>query len=94
MKYSYDEAKRQRVIEERGLDLADAGTVFEGFYLSRVDEKHSEAEQRTITVGELNGDVVVVMVWTPRPGERRIITMWKANDKERRKYHEQRDRSG
>ena len=94
MRYSYDEAKRQKVLDERGLDLADAGTVFEGFYLSRVDEKHSETEQRTITVGELNGDIVVVLVWTPRPGERRIITMWKANEKERRKYHEQRDRSG
>ena len=94
MRYSYDEDKRQKTLETRGLDLADARTVFEGFYLSRVDHKHSETEERTITVGELNGDIVVVLVWTPRPGERRIITMWKANDKERRKYHEQRDRSG
>lgn len=94
MQYTYDEAKRLTVLSERGLDLADAGAVFEGFYLSRVDEKHSETEQRTITVGLINGEVVVVVIWTPRPGERRIITMWKANEKERRKYHEQRDRSG
>jgi len=94
MRYTYDEDKRQKVLEERGLDLADAGTVFEGFYLSRVDAKHSEIEQRTITVGQLYDDIVVILVWNPRPGERRIITMWKANEKERRKYHEQRDRSG
>jgi uncharacterized DUF497 family protein len=93
MRYSYDQSKRDKVLEERGLDLADAGQVFEGFYLSRDDTKHSDGEQRTQTLGMLSGELVLV-VWAPRPGERRIITMWKANEKERRKYHEQRDRSG
>lgn len=94
MRYTYDENKRQIVLKKRGLDLADAGTVFDGFYLSREDHQHSEMEARTFTVGELNGDIVVVVIWTPRPGERRIITMWKANERERNRYHEQRDRSG
>lgn len=94
MRYSYDENKRQLVLNQRGLDLADAGQVFEGFYLTRVDDKHSANEQRSITVGLLNDQVVVLVVWTPRNGERRIITMWKANERERQKYHEQRDRSG
>ncbi|AJP72748.1 BrnT family toxin [Sphingomonas hengshuiensis] len=94
MRYSYDEAKRARILQERGLDLADAERVFEGFYLSRADVKHSGEERRTITVGMLNDEVVVLVIWTPRDGERRIITMWKANEKERKRYHEQRDRSG
>lgn len=94
MRYSYDESKRARVLQDRGLDLADAAQVFEGFYLSRADPKHSRDEQRTITVGMMRDEVVVLVVWTPRPGERRIITMWKANDKERRHYHEQRRRHG
>ena len=94
MRYSYDPDKRRIVLEERGLDLADAWRVFEGFYLSRADAKHSDVEQRIITVGMLNDDVVVLVVWAPRPGERRIVTMWKANDRERRRYNEQRDRSG
>lgn len=94
MRYSYDEAKRAKIVEERGLDRADAWQVFEGFYLSRADAKHSDEEQRTITVGVLDGEIVVLVVWTLRDDERRIITMWKANDKERQKYHEERDRSG
>ncbi|MBB5687528.1 BrnT family toxin [Sphingobium boeckii] len=82
------------MIAERGLDLADAKQVFSGFYLSRADTKHSGEEQRTITVGMINDEVVVIVVWTPRENERRIITMWKANEKERQKYYEQRDRPG
>ena len=94
IRYSYDENKRAKLLQERGLDLADAPQVFEGFYLSRADLKHSDEEQRTITVGMLNGDLVVLVVWTAREGERRIITMWKADDKERQRYHQQRDRYG
>jgi uncharacterized DUF497 family protein len=93
MRYIYDPSKQQKVLEERGLDLADASKVFEGFYLSRADEKHSDVEERVNTLGMLDDELVLV-IWTPRDGERRIITMWKANEKERRKYHEQRDRSG
>jgi uncharacterized DUF497 family protein len=93
MRYSYDQDKRNKVLEERGLDLADASKVFEGFYLSRADEKHSVVEKRVNTLGMLDGELVLV-IWTPRDDERRIITMWKANEKERRKYHERRDRSG
>ena len=93
MRYSYDQDKRSKVLKERGLDLADASKVFEGFYLSRADEKHSAVEKLVNTLGMLDGELVLV-IWTPRDGECRIITMWKANEKERRKYHERRDRSG
>lgn len=67
--------------------------MFDGFHLSRRDDKHSEIEERFVSVGVLGEDVVLV-VWTPRPGSRRIVTMWKANDKERTAYHQQRDRHG
>ena len=93
VRYSYDEHKRAKVLEERGLDLADAPSVFDGFLLSRDDAKHSHEEKRTITVGMLRDQLVVLVVWTPRPGERRIITMWKANERERQRYDEQRNRS-
>jgi len=92
MKISYDENKRQKVLEDRGLDLANAGQVFEGFYLSRADPKHSDVEPRTIKVGMLGNEIVVLLVWTPRNGERRIITMWKANEKERERYFAERER--
>ena len=94
MLHNYDEDKRAMILAERGLDLADAPQVFAGFYLPRADLKHSGVERRTITVGMLDSEEVVLIVWTTRESERRIITMWKANDKERQRYHEQRDHHG
>ena len=92
MRHSFDPSKRQKVLEERGLDLADAEQVFEGFHLTRRDDNHSDDEDRSITLGRL-GDEIVLVVWAPRSGERRIITMWKANAKERQKY-QLREQSG
>ena len=42
-------------------------------------------EDRFITVGWLDGDMIV-MVWTPRGKVRRIISMRKANDREKTLY--------
>lgn len=94
MRHTYDDEKRIKVLEKHNLDLADAWQVFEGFHLSRADDKHSDKEDRVITIGALSDGKVVLVVWAPRPGERRIITMWICNGKERQKYHERRDRSG
>jgi len=91
MEIEYDPAKRDQVLEERGLDMARCGEAFDGFHLTRRDDKHSDEEDRFISVGKLDGDVVI-MVWTPRDILRRIVTMWKANDNERKKYEEARKR--
>jgi uncharacterized DUF497 family protein len=93
MRITFDHAKRVTVREERQLDLADAGQVFEGFHLTRSDDAHSDHEERFKTVGDLN-DVVVLIIWTIREDSRRIITMWKANEKERAAYHRRREQSG
>lgn len=89
----YDLAKREAVLRDRGLDMADAGEIFERFHLTRADEKHSDAEERLISVGMMGGQPVIA-VWTWREDDRRIVTMWKANDKEREIYRRQRDRYG
>jgi uncharacterized protein len=93
MRISYDPAKRDRVLAERQLDFADAAKVFEGFHLTRRDERHSEVEDRFISIGVL-GDDVIIIVWTERDEDRRIVTMWKANERERTAYWRERARSG
>ncbi|MBA4162775.1 MAG: hypothetical protein C0515_11990 [Novosphingobium sp.] len=91
MEIEYDPAKRDQVLAERGLDMARCDEAFGGFHLTRHDDKHSEAEDRYISVGKLDADVVII-VWTPRDTLRRIVTMWKANDNERQKFEEARGR--
>jgi len=57
---------------------------------STAEARTSTAENRVITIGFLD-DTMVVLVWTPRRGAHRVVSMRKANEKERERY---RDRLG
>jgi uncharacterized DUF497 family protein len=88
MAVSFDPAKRDTTLAERGLDFADAEQVFAGLVIENVDDRFDYGEERWITVGHLGGRMVVI-VWTPRNGDRQIISMRKANDRERKRYGKQ-----
>ena len=65
--------------------MARAGEVFDGPTLTVEDDRHNYGETRYITVGFLD-DAMVVLVWTPRNDRYRIISMRKANERERKHY--------
>ncbi len=92
MEIEYDPAKRDVVLAARGLDMARCGEAFDGFHLTKLDDRHSEHEQRFRSFASLD-DTVVIIAWTPRGKLRRIKTMWKANDRERQSYRLARERS-
>jgi len=82
VRITYDPAKREETLRERGLDFKDAANVFAGNHLDVLDTRHDYGEDRYITFGFLR-DRMVALVWTPRgKAARRIISMRKANDKE------------
>jgi uncharacterized DUF497 family protein len=85
MRIEFDEAKRNKTLAERDLDFARAAEVFEGAHFTAQDDSQDYAEDRFITVGHLDARLVV-MVWTPRDEGRRIISMRKANDREKAFY--------
>ena len=85
MPIGFDEAKRAATLIARGLDMARAGEVFAGATLTVEDDRRDYGEDRFITIGFLDGAMVVV-VWTPREGAYRIISMRKANERERALY--------
>lgn len=93
MKIEYDPAKRQRTLEERGLDFDSISSVFDGFYLVRTDNRKEHGEVRYIMLGALD-DKPVVCVWTPRGDAVRIISMRIADDDEREIYRRELERSG
>lgn len=68
----FDEVKRAVTLRARGLDMARAGDVFAGSTLTVEDDRRDYGEHRFITVGFLDGEMVVV-VWTLRGDARRII---------------------
>ncbi len=93
MRIEFDHAKRDHVLAERGIDIARAGELFDGFHLTRKDENHSLHEDRFHSIGMIDDDIIIV-TWAPRNDLHRIVTMWKANDREREKYRQARDGPG
>ena len=85
MDIEFDQDKRDITLQERGLDFADAAAVFAGPGATTEDRRQDYGEPRYITFGILNTRLVA-LVWTPRGGKRRIISMRYANDREKRKY--------
>ena len=85
MDIEFDPDKRDKTMAERGIDFARAAEVFAGRHFTAEDLREDYAEPRYITVGKLDGRMVV-MVWTPRGEARRIISMRKANEREIAKF--------
>lgn len=82
---SFDTNKRDKTLQERGLDFGDAGKIFAGLTRTLPDTRKDYGEDRYITMGHI-GTVCVVLVWTPRDGTRRIISMRRADEKEERNW--------
>jgi uncharacterized protein len=81
----FDTVKREKTLLERGLDFADADKIFTGIHFIARDDRFDYGEERFITVGLVDGRIVVI-VWTPRNDARRIISMRYANDLEISRY--------
>ncbi len=60
-------------------------TCFADATLTVEDDRQDYGEVRYITIGFLD-EAMVVLVWTRRAAARRIISMRKANERERRLY--------
>jgi uncharacterized protein len=84
MKITFDPAKREATLTHRGLDLADAGKVFEGDHATWDSDNSGTDDVRSITAGWLDGRMVVI-VWTLRNDATHIISMRHCYAKEERK---------
>jgi uncharacterized DUF497 family protein len=85
MKIEFDQAKQEKTLAERDLDFARLDEVFSGVHFTAQDLRQDYTEDRFITMGDLD-DRLVVLVWTPRDEVRRVISMRKANDREKAFY--------
>ncbi len=83
----FDSAKSEQVFEERGFDLAYASRLFPGYVLEREDTREGYGERRFKVIGELLGDVLVI-IYTPRGGTCRLITAWAADRVDTELWHD------
>jgi hypothetical protein len=88
MEYEWDEAKRVTNLYKHGIDFTDVPTVFDGDIVTVEDDRYSYGEQRFVTFGLLQGQVIAV-VHAEREDSIRIISARKATKYEQRIYFEQ-----
>jgi len=81
MRITFDPAKRDKTLSERGLDFADAALIFAGVTLEIEDTRKDYGETRVICYGMLEGRIIVVG-YTPRGADRHVFSMRKANERE------------
>ena len=85
--FEFDPAKSEQVFEERGFDLAYASRLFPGYVLEREDTREDYGERRFKVIGELLGDVLVV-IYAPRGRACRLITAWPADTVDTELWHD------
>ena len=93
MQFEWDEHKRQTNFAKHGIDFEVASVVFAGIVVTTSDERQDYGERRFITLGALQGRVVVV-AHTQRGSATRIISMRKANEREQKIYRAHTEAAG
>ena len=85
MKYDWDKNKNIANIEKHGIDFNDSQELFEGNKLVISDDRKDYGEARMIAVGRIN-DRLAVAVYTQRGKTIRIISVRKANSREKDRF--------
>jgi uncharacterized protein len=88
MEFEWDESKRVSNLRKHGIDFADVPIVFNGSTVTVEDERFDYGEERFITFGLLQGQVVVV-IHTESEDLIRVISARKATKHEQQTYFEQ-----
>lgn len=89
MLFEWDDAKEKINISKHGIDFSTAALVFDdAFRIEKYDALHSDDEDRYITIGQIQGTtVVIVVVYTEREESIRIISARPATKREEEAYY-------
>lgn len=82
---TWDEKKRLANIRAHGLDFVGCEAIWDGFTVTREDIRERYTEQRLVTFGRLNRQIVV-LVYTERRRGPHIISLRRAEKYEARYY--------
>ncbi len=85
MRLEWDDNKRVSTIAARNLDFADVALVDWNDALTIEDRRVDYAEARFVTMAPIKGRLCV-FAWCQRDDALRIISLRKANDRERSRY--------
>ncbi len=88
MRFRYDPAKAKENLKKHKVSFADAEGALEDPLAITVEDPNAEGEKRFVTVGLGSAGEMLVVVWTERNGECRLISARRATRKERKQYED------
>ncbi|MEP7009714.1 MAG: BrnT family toxin [Acidobacteriota bacterium] len=88
MRFQFDPAKARSNLAKHNISFADAEGVFEDILTVHQSDPDAEGEERLIAVGLGSGGVILVVVYTLRGEDIRLISARRAT------HHEVKDYAG
>ena len=88
MTATFDPKKDAENLKKHGVSLAEGDGVLSDPLAVTIEDDSAEGEQRFVTLGANTFGSIMVVVWTPREEDVRIISVRKPTPKERRNYEE------
>ena len=84
--FNWDEDKRQTNLAKHGVDFALAAFFEWDSAKTEPDLRWNYGEERLESIGHI-GERLYVLIYTPRGGSRRLISLRKANAREVERWH-------
>lgn len=88
MRYEWDEGKRAANLAKHGIDFADAARFDWSTAMETVDNRLEYGEKRWVALGRIDRRLHV-LIYTERNDNIRLISLRKANNREREFYETQ-----
>jgi hypothetical protein len=90
LEFEWGNAKAEANLRAHGVSFELAKTVFQDpFAIERLDDRQDYGEERFVTVGMAEGNVVLFVAYTERGGRMRIISARRATQNEQDDYFQQ-----
>ena len=87
MEFEWDADKAESNLSKHGVDFAEAMTIFgDPFEATIPDPVHSDTELRFVSMGISGAGRLLVVTYTERHGQVRIISARESTSGERRQY--------
>jgi len=90
VQFEWNKEKAEANLMKHGVSFGEAETIFnDPLFLVFADPDHSFKENRFIIMGESNQNRLLVVSYTERPPNTRLISARQATRAERKKYEEE-----
>lgn len=87
-KFECDKNKARSNYKKHGIRFTEGCRIFDGYTLTDPSKKNdASVESRYVSIGSLEKGIVIVLVWTERNGNVRVISVRKASRREREGYN-------